>query len=192
MRLFIATDLPAQVIASLSDMRDQLKSDEAAVRWVGNDSLHITLKFLGDVPDKGVRPIDENLKRVQASRFEVVVSGVGFFPNERAPHVFWAGVRSTRLARLADEVGNCMVELGFKSERRPFRPHLTLARARGNARIEGRFVDGARTCRDREFGTFKTDRFFLYESRLEPSGAVYTKLGEYLLGPDSGRETIKS
>jgi 2'-5' RNA ligase len=192
MRLFIATDLPEQVIESLSVMREQVGSAHDRVRWVPSESLHLTLKFLGEVPDKRIRRIDESLKCIQISRFEVEVAGVGFFPNEHAPRVFWAGVRSTTLVQLADKVGGLMVELGFKSERRPFRPHLTLARARGNARIEGRFVEQARSFRDREFGTLETDRFFLYESQLGPSGAVYTRLGEYQLGPDSGRGTIKA
>ena len=191
MRLFIATDLPAQVLTALSAMREQLSSGDAGVRWAPDESLHITLKFLGDVPDNQVQPIDESLQRVRASRFGAEVAGVGFFPSERAPRVFWAGVRSTELAELADNVGNCMVPLGYQSEGRGFRPHLTLARTRGKARIGSRFVEGARACRDREFGTFETDRFFLYQSRLEPSGAVYTKLGEYILGPDSPSETIE-
>ena len=172
-------------------MREQLSSDDDGVRWVPDKSLHLTLKFLGDVPDDRVQPIDESLRRIRASRFGAEVAGVGFFPSERAPRVFWASVRSTGLGRLADKVDNCMVDLGYQTERRRFRPHLTLARARGKARIESRFVEGTRACQVREFGTFETDRFFLYESRLDPSGAVYTKLGEYHLGPDSPAETIE-
>ena len=94
MRLFIATDLPAQVLTALSAMREQLSSGDAGVRWAPDESLHITLKFLGDVPDNQVQPIDESLQRVRASRFGAEVAGAGFFPGERAPRVVVACGRS--------------------------------------------------------------------------------------------------
>ena len=114
--------------------------------------------------------------------FRVKVAGIGFFPNERAPRVFWAGVESERLEALVGAVEREMAELGFGSGTRKFSPHLTLAKSKGKSRIESRFVEQVQVFRDHEFGRFETDRFFLYESRLDSSGAVYTKLAEYLLG----------
>ena len=190
MRLFIATALPAPVISSVSAMRNELTAESESVRWVRNESLHLTLKFLGEVSEDQIDRIDNSLGNIEIAPFTVRVAGIGFFPNEQAPRVLWAGVRSKRLRALADLVEGHMVELGFKAGNREFNPHLTLARSRRDNRIEGRLVEKALPFRDRRFGRFETDRFFLYESRLESSGAVYTKRREYVLeGPTAADMT---
>ena len=182
MRLFIATDLPRPVIASVLDVRKRLSGDYMSVRWVRDESLHVTLKFLGPVPESRVGAIEESLAAIRKPPFRVEVTGVGFFPNPRAPRVFWAGVVSDELAELAGVVDDRMAELGFSAESREFRPHLTLARSRGNSRMDAALVDRARPLRGHEFGRFQSDRFCLYASRLEASGAVHTRLRAYVLG----------
>lgn len=181
MRLFIATELPDAVVSSLSEMRDALAGDDPSVRWVENQSLHLTLKFLGETPEDRIPGIEGRLERIEAGPFSVDLCGVGFFPNDRAPRVFWAGVRSDGLVALAKVVDGCMMECGFSAESREFSPHLTLARSRRSGRIDRQFVDRARPFRNRGFGRFETDRFFLFESRLKPSGAVYVRRREYEL-----------
>jgi 2'-5' RNA ligase len=180
MRLFIATDLPHDVVSAVSALRSALGEPDS-VRWGRNESMHLTIRFLGETPGDRIGPIDAALREIRQEPFEVVVCGVGFFPNERAPRVFWAGVRSKGLARLAGEVERRIIRLGFEAERRPFKPHLALARVPRSGRMDPRFVEKARAFRGREFGAFRTDRFFLYRSRLEPCGAVYERLNEYPL-----------
>ena len=183
MRLFIATDLLTRpVIASVVDVQKRLSGNYMGVRWVRDESLHVTLKFLGAVPESRIDAIDESLAAIRRPPFQVEVTGVGFFPNPRAPRVFSAGVVSDELAELAGVVDERMAELGFPAESRKFRPHLTLARSRGKSRIDAALVDRARPWRDHEFGRFQSDRFCLYASRLEASGAVYTRLRDYVLG----------
>lgn len=159
-----------------------------SVRWVRDDSLHVTLKFLGAVPESRVEAIDESLASIRRPPFRVEVTGVGFFPNPRFPRVFWAGVVSDGLRELAGVVDRRMAELGFRAERRQIRPHLTLARSRGSSRIDAALVDRARSSRDHEFGRFQCDRFYLYASRLEASGAIHTRLRAYVLGGSSTGE----
>ena len=166
-------------------MRETLSDGDISVRWVRNESMHLTLKFLGEVSEERLGVIGDSLRRIAVPRFGVTIREIGFFPNARSPRVFWAGVGSEALIQLETEVEECMAELGFGPSRRQFSPHLTLARARGCNRIGPKLVESARAFRHQDFGYFETDRFALYRSRLEPSGAVYSRLDEYVLGCDN-------
>jgi 2'-5' RNA ligase len=181
MRLFIGIDLPPDVAGALAAVRSELGGDDA-VRWVRAESMHLTLRFLGETPDDRIEPLDRTLQGIRRETFGVRVSGLGFFPNGWAPRVFWAGIRSGGLTRLADEVERRVTLVGFDRNRRAFNPHLTLARSRGDARIDRSFVERAGAFQDREFGRFVAARFFLYRSRPGPSGAVHDRLKEYPLG----------
>ena len=192
MRLFIATDLPSSVIESISEVRKDLTTKPEKARWVRPESMHLTLKFLGEVAPDRVSALDGRLETIRRPAFQVSISGVGFFPNERAPRVFWAGVSSQDLERLATEIEQQMAELDFPAERRRFSPHLTLARSRRNVRIEPKLVQEAERFRNREFGMFTTDRFYLYESQLESGGVIHTKLREYrFTSPDPTGKTVR-
>ena len=181
MRLFIATDLPADVLAAVAEIHEELEDRVRPVRWVRTESMHLTLKFIGEVSEERAGAIAAGLALVREPAVRVAVSGVGFFPNERAPRVFWAGVVSEGLPPLAAAIEKRMAALGFEPERRAYNPHLTLARARGDGRLDRGLVEAAASMKDRAFGEFTADRFYLYESRLERSGAVYTKMREYPL-----------
>ena len=104
---------------------------------------------------------------------------MGFFPNRHHPRVFWTGVgASEALAGLAGDTGKALAALGFPADPKPFSPHLTLARIKEPAPLIGlRQAIAARASLD--FGTFSTDRFRLYQSRLSPSGSAYTKLASF-------------
>jgi 2'-5' RNA ligase len=181
MRLFIATDLPASLLQTIADVQQQLSQVTESARWVRPESMHLTLKFLGEVVHGRLEAIDERLRRIRSQPFKVRVSGVGFFPNGRSPRVFWVGIESPDLRGLAARVDEQTVELGFPSEKRPFRPHLTLARSRGNRRLDSALVGESVRFSEWGFGTFTTDRFCMYQSMLRPKGAVYEKLFEYRL-----------
>src|SRR5207249_3299067 len=108
------------------------------------------------------------------------VRGIGFFPGNRSPRVFWAGLEPSTMEDLAQQIDVRMERLGFEKEKRAFRPHLTLARAR-DMRIEGSLVAAAEKYENQDFGSFTVDRFHLFQSTLKPTGAVYNKVKEYLL-----------
>ena len=181
MRLFIATDLPASLLQTIAGVQQQLNQVTESARWVRPESMHLTLKFLGEVAHERLAAIDRRLRRIRTPPFKVRASGVGFFPNGRAPRVFWVGIVSPDLRDLAARVDEQTVELGFPSEKRPFSPHLTLARGRGNRRLDSALVGESGRFSAREFGTFTTDRFCMYQSMLRPAGAIYEKLFEYRL-----------
>ena len=184
MRLFIAVDLPNDIRKALIDMQRKLKPLSDSARWVAPESIHITLKFLGEVPDKKMDDIDASLAGLTWKPFTVTVHGVGFFPGPRSPRVFWAGMEAPTMQGLAERLDTRMEHVGFEEEKRVFRPHVTLARAR-DTRMDTALVTAASEYTEHEFGSFTADRVFLVQSTLKPAGAVYKKVKEYLLEPRS-------
>jgi 2'-5' RNA ligase len=180
MRVFIAVDLPNEIRKALSDVERELRPLTNNVRWVAPESIHITLKFIGEIPEKRFEDIDEAVTGLTWKSFTVTVRGVGFFPGTRSPRVFWAGMEAPTMQGLAERLDTRMERLGFEKEKRAFRPHITLARA-SHSRIQSSLVSAAAKYEQHEFGSFVVDRMFLIKSTLKPSGAVYEKLKEYLL-----------
>ena len=164
----------------MGDVQRALRPLTNTARWVAPESIHITLKFIGEVPEKRVDDIDAALAGLTWKPFTVTVRGVGFFPGTRSPRVFWAGMEAPTMQRLAEQLDRRMENLGFEKEKRAFRPHITLARAR-DTRIESSLVTAAAQYEEHDFGSFAVDRVFLFKSTLKPSGAVHEKLKEYLL-----------
>jgi 2'-5' RNA ligase len=180
MRVFIAIDVPTEIRQRLAAVQDQLRQASTAARWVSTDSIHITLKFLGEIPEERREDIDNALTGLTWLPMSISVRGVGFFPGVRSPRILWAGVECPTMESLANEVESRLVGAGFDSERRAFRAHLTLARTKEN-RLENALVKSAEPFKEAEFGTFVADRFYLYQSTLKPGGSAYTKLKEYAL-----------
>jgi 2'-5' RNA ligase len=180
MRVFIAVDLPSHIRKNLADVQHDLSPSSNSVRWVAPESIHITLKFIGEMPEKQLEDIDTALTGFTWKPFTITVRGVGFFPGKRSPRVFWAGMEAPTMKDMAEELDTRMERLGFDKEKRAFRPHITLARARDN-RIDSSLVTAAEPYVEHDFGAFIADRLFLFQSILKPSGAVYEKLKEYLL-----------
>jgi RNA 2',3'-cyclic 3'-phosphodiesterase len=183
MRLFVALDIGETIQQQLDDYVRTLLPRCPGVRFVRSSNYHVTLKFLGEVPQPDV--VRERLRTVHAASFPVSVRGVGFFPDARAPRVFWAGIEAPALPALAGSIGQSLEALGFAQES-SFYPHLTLARngsgrprpVRGERPAEA-FAQLARIVASSpapEFGTMTAREFFLYESRLSPGGALYGKL----------------
>ena len=180
MRLFIAIDLPNQVRKELANVERALKPLTDSVRWVAPESIHITLKFLGEVPEKQLDDVTTALTGLSWKPFTISVRGVGFFPGNRSPRVFWAGMEAPTMQGLAEQLDTRMERLGFDKEKRAFRPHITLARARDN-RIDSSLVTAAAKYEEHDFGSFTADHVFLFKSTLKPAGSVYEKLKAYLL-----------
>ena len=180
MRLFIAIELPTDVRLALETLQRDLKPATDSARWVAPGSIHLTLKFLGETPEQKLPEIDGALVGLSWKPFPVTVRGIGFFPGNRSPRVVWAGLEASTMEGLAQQIDIRMERLGFEKEKRAFRPHLTLARAK-ESRIETALVTAAEKYEQHEFGSFVVDRFYLIQSTLEPTAAVYTRLREYLL-----------
>jgi 2'-5' RNA ligase len=170
MRLFVALDIDEAILQRLDDYVRTLSPRLSGVRFVRSDTYHVTLKFLGEV--KNEAPVREHLGNIRASCFDITIGGVGFFPDSRAPRVFWAGVNAPpALSRLARSIDQSLEELGFREER-DFHPHLTLARNGSGRprplsfeRTPGAFAQLAAIVASSpapEFGTMAAREFFLY------------------------------
>lgn len=180
MRLFVALDLPAEVRASLSELTERLKKSCHGPHWVHLAGAHVTLKFIGEVPDDRVDRISSALAGIRGVAPVVMrFGGLGFLPNERHPRVFCAGIEAGReLAALVSLIETKLKPLGVAREKREFQPHITLARLNS--------VEGLNALRataagigDREFGRTAAKQFYLYRSVLKTSGAEYTRLETY-------------
>ena len=179
MRLFVGLDLPTDVVQSLDQFQRRLRP-LAKLSWSAAENLHITTKFIGEWPADRLNEVKNSLAALPSREsLEIRVRGLGFFPNERSPRVFWAGIEAPPgLAGLAKETDVAMGKLGIVRESRAFSPHLTLARIRTPVPMT-EMMEQVDAHRQTGFGDFTVDRFFLYLSERHPSGSVYTKLAEY-------------
>jgi RNA 2',3'-cyclic 3'-phosphodiesterase len=180
MRLFIALDLPEQIVARLDQLIARLKPT-ATINWSPASNLHITTKFIGEWPEPRLEELQKALRHIPSrSPLQVRIHGVGFFPNSKSPRTFWCGIEAPGLEELASDTDAATSSLGIASEKRPYSPHLTLARIK--ERLD---LSPLQRAIEREvsldFGRFEARGFFLYRSQLRPTGSVYTKLSEFQL-----------
>ena len=194
MRLFLALDIDDAIRERIARFVDEVRNFSPDARWVKPESLHVTLKFIGEVPDDTVEKIKQALKDVSAATTEIKFRGYGFFPTPKSARVLWIGMESgPQLAQLAAAIDERAVNLGIKKEDRAFSPHLTLARAAGGSGSpRWRKGDGPNRAFSYlqeklcalpvpEFGTMTPREFFLYQSQLSPKGSKYTKLARFAL-----------
>jgi 2'-5' RNA ligase len=180
MRLFTGLDLPPDVAANLDRVQARLRPT-ARINWSPVANLHVTTKFIGEWPEARLGDLKDALAALP-SRDPITLSirRLGFFPNPHSPRVFWCGIEAPGLRELAAESDRATSTLGIASEEREYSPHLTLARIK--ERVDMQPLREAIAALDSlEFGSFTVDRFYLYHSRLAPSGSVYTKLAEFAL-----------
>jgi 2'-5' RNA ligase len=183
MRLFTAIDLPPEVVRRLDQLIAGLKPS-ARLHWSPARNLHITIKFIGEWPEARLAELIQALGALAPNEpIPIKVRGLGFFPNPRAPRVFWAGVQAPpSLAELARQTDRALHRLGVPLETRPFSPHLTLARIKEPIPLD-RLHSSLAALPSAEFGAFLAGSFHLYQSALNPSGSVYTRLAEFPLRP---------
>jgi len=181
MRLFIGIDLPPEVIANLEDLLQRLKP-AAQINWSPPRNLHITTKFIGEWPEARLAELKSALRMLPSRRpITIPIEKLGFFPNPHAPRVFWAGVHAgDDLAGLARDTEEALAPLGIAKEERAYSPHLTLARIKTPGK-QPALLQAVAKLPSLEFGSFLADRFYLYQSRIAPTGSVYTKLAEFPL-----------
>jgi RNA 2',3'-cyclic 3'-phosphodiesterase len=184
MRIFIAFDIPGEIRERLKQYVDSVRLFAPDVRWIRPESLHVTLKFVGEVSDKKVEEIRGALARVHANSFDVTFKEVGFFPRPASARVFWAGVHSSpALSELASAIDAELEALGVAREKRIFQPHLTLAKAAQSGGGHPFSLLRQRLNPDEppHFGTMSAQAFFLYRSEIMRGGARYTRLERFPL-----------
>jgi len=186
MRCFVAVDVPPGVRAHVAALAARLRqaAPRADVRWSSVDTLHVTLKFLGEVPDPRVPDVARAVGEVAAGNAPLALEagGTGGFPSASRPRVVYVGIRGQvdALAHLAAAVDGALEALGFPGERRAFRAHLTVGRVRSPRGGEG-LARALRAAAEATAGTWTADEVLLYRSRLHPKGAVHEVVARFPL-----------
>jgi len=182
-RSFIAIGLSEEAKEGLASLKKELERDEHKfVKWVDPGGIHLTLKFLGNIPSNRVTEITGAMEEAAQgfSPFHLEISGLGAFPNLRQARVLWVGIGGEvdKLSQLQQNIDSVLATLGFAREERSFVPHLTLARLRQNASPSERRsfgeVVGSAVFEDKY--NVEVEAISLVRSQLTPAGAIYTCL----------------
>jgi RNA 2',3'-cyclic 3'-phosphodiesterase len=179
MRLFLAVEFEQELRRAIRDATTSLRAIAPDAGWVGEDRLHLTLKFLGTQPETIVAPLTATMNEIAGQHWPVPIElrGVGAFPNLRRPRVMWVGIIPTpKLELLQHDVeAGCAVH-GVEVEGKPFRPHLTIGRLRGTE-DPAAVRELARAAREIRFrADAVVSAIELVQSRLTPAGPRYDSL----------------
>jgi len=184
-RLFVAIEIPQDIRAAYAALLKELRGVAPLAKWVRAENLHVTLKFLGEIQPAKLSALQNALETVRSEqRVTLEFRGLGFFPNERRPRVFWAGMEpSANLKSLAVDIDHTAHRLGFPLEDRPYTPHLTLARFEASG-IAPKLREAIHARVTHPFGSLTTSEFHLIESKLKPTGAEYTTVQTVRFAPE--------
>ena len=192
MRLFVALDLETSIRERIALFLRGVEGFAPEVRWARPESLHVTLKFIGEQSVENLPRIQQALATIADAPITLAFRGYGFFPSATTPRVFWAGIESSpALPALAAGVDSALLTLGIPRETHAFTPHLTLARSgsgtpgkrnddKPNLRFE-KLQKRLTAMPAADFGTMTAHEFFLYESKLSPQGSQYRKICNFAL-----------
>ncbi len=183
MRLFVGCELEEALRARLAEVGQRAGVAGAdGLKWVAQEAIHITLKFLGEVEDELVGEVTSALAGPlgEVPAFAVSFQGLGSFPPRGAPRVLWAGISQggAELISLSRIVESAMEPVGFDREKRSFSPHVTLARVKRGARPRG-IGELMREGKAATFGGQEVRHVSLIRSTLRPDGAVYTPIHKW-------------
>lgn len=178
MRCFVAVELNDGIKEKLTKAQELFRRLDGKITLVKPSQMHLTLKFLGEVPDSQITEIAGKMKSAagKIKPFDCEIEGLGAFPKPESPKILWIGIKQNdSLAELFHSIEDELVKIGFPSEQRDFKPHLTIARIRGRI---NRFLCRQIITENINFsaGVQPVDNFILVSSELRPSGAVYTQL----------------
>jgi len=177
MRAFVAVEMAAPIRRALCELVAELRRCDAPVKWVAPENIHLTLKFLGDLPDAAAPETIDIVKQCAegVGPFELEVRGAGGFPNLNRPRVLFvtAADRPAVLADLAGRLNQCMTRAGVPREGRRFRRHITLGRVR-RPRPMPELGRRLAALAERSFGVMMVERIVFMQSELTRSGPIYT------------------
>jgi 2'-5' RNA ligase len=174
-RLFVAIDLPCEITERFRPPQDILRKSRARLSLVNPSIIHLTLKFIGEVPEDRVEPIQQALSAISFPSFDLKVGCVSA-NNPRQPRVVWCGITDEgRTALLHDLVEDALAPFGIPRDNRPYRPHATLARVK---RFDPSLLGCLKEVAHEEFGSCRVSSWQLKKSTLTPQGPVYETLLE--------------
>jgi 2'-5' RNA ligase len=186
-RTFIALSLNDEARRSVSEYIQRLRTQFPRLRvgWERDEKLHLTLKFLGDVVDDQLAAVQQTLSVTTAAYvpFELKLEGPGVFPNLRRPSVLWIGVSTGNLqvSAIAEEIETRLQAIGLPKEKRAFSPHLTIARIR-QPYMGSDLAHAHLQHMELQAPAFVVDQLVLYESKLNPTGSVYSPISVHPMG----------
>ena len=177
-RCFVAVELPARMREEIGLLQERIATE--GLRLVRPELVHVTIKFLGDVPEGKVLKVSEALAKVKVAPFDARVAGMGAFPG-RTIRVVWLGLEGN-FEELYQKVEEALAPLGFEREERGFSPHVTLGRVGRPGPQTSRLVaERIASLSSTDLGRFSVDRFYLKKSTLTRGGPIYDNLSEFPL-----------
>jgi len=179
-RCFIAVEVEdAVILGALGRVQAGLKGTGADLKAVERENIHMTLRFLGDVGEGILEDVKGLVSELEFAPFPMELEGIGVFPNLGRPRVVWVGLTkgAEELAGIFNILEPALVGMGFKPDRRGFRPHITIARVRSRRNL-AQLVEEVLNYRGERFGEFEVRHVRLKKSVLTPRGPVYTTLVE--------------
>jgi RNA 2',3'-cyclic 3'-phosphodiesterase len=186
-RCFVCIEISESVKLRIQAIQRELGRLGGDVSWVKPSNIHLTLKFMGDVPAERISLVTEVCSRItqSLSPFIVTVGGTGCFPSRRNPKVLWVGLRNVpeELRMVQCSLEDELQKKGFKREDKPFSPHLTLGRIRGSRQSE--HIADALLAWEFAGEPVHANELILMRSELHPAGAHYTPLGKFPFGQAS-------
>lgn len=178
-RAFIAFTLPQVIISTIGSLQEDLKAYGLRARWVRPETIHLTLKFLGEINPDDVTGIIAAIESaaMRQKPFFLSAGAVGVFPGLSRARIIYTGLTGqvNALAKLHHSLDTRLLKLGFPRETRKFKGHLTLGRIKGKTDT-GKLNRAITACRDFKSDPFSADKLILLKSDLQPLGAVYTRL----------------
>lgn len=182
MRTFIAINLSPEIKKTLSLLIDELDKGSRNIRWIRQEGMHLTLKFLGEIGRERVPEIEDVLIRISKNYepFVLKFKGTGSFPlGKKNPRVLWVGIEEGETLRaLQSQLEGELEKLGFPKERRKFHAHLTLGRVKSFFNLR-ETLSLLEKYRERNFGEMEAEKITFFQSILKPTGAEYSVLSEF-------------
>jgi RNA 2',3'-cyclic 3'-phosphodiesterase len=182
-RAFVALEIPSTLQQAIIKQAARLYQSLGAdlVRWVPVENIHLTLKFLGDVPSNHLDFLKQSLTQIATSSpaFDLQLDGLGAFPNRKQPRVLWIGIQAgSELHSIKQNIESAMNRLGYEKEERSFSPHLTLGRVRPSISPADtvKIRDALQAIQLGRIGTARVNSVHLFKSDLSPAGSQHTKL----------------
>ncbi len=177
-RTFIALEISNVIRNQITDIQKNLLNKGAEIRWIRNDNIHLTLRFLGEIENKSHDKIFEAMNNVaeDARSLKLSLTGLGMFPDENHPTVIWVGIGGEveELRQMAEKCDYYLTAKGFEIKSRHFRPHITIGRIK-KITNKNLFISELNDVEINQT-VFKVDRLNVVKSDLKPTGAIYTNL----------------
>ena len=182
-RTFIAIKIPDDIKGRIAQFQKRAAAEERSIRWVNVNNIHITLKFIGEIPESLVKKIVINIfeKPSLTNALEIGLKGTGVFPDVRRPRIVWVGITSgsEQLTKLVFELESKLLDLNIPKDSRKFKPHVTIGRLKQNQKLKDPEIFDDSGAFDA--GQFMAKNIVLMKSDLKPSGAEYTVIAQQTL-----------